>query len=550
MIRTDVLVIGSSLSALMTALNLRHRNPDLEVTVLGPLPSEEKRPMVGESLVEPGILFFREMGLGPYLEREQLIKHGLAFYHKLALHDPADRTYTMHAPKILHHKARQLRRPQFDEAIRARAIELGARFLHGLADKIDVGTGGALHRVEARVDGVDEVISARWLVDCSGRKRLVGTQVTRYQRPEVQRSTFWFRLKNFEPFLSHIDMQRRRDWEFDPWLTTHHFMGRGYWMWCIPLKAPELKNLCSMGFTYRPDLLGKRIRNLDELLAHVQGEHPAIADMIRSGEIVDTQMYFDYYYYAERLYSEDGWFLVGDTARTVDPLYSNGISMTTMQVGQVAEIIERQRAGTLRPGDVDVLDVVGRRMMERAQREVTDQYPVMHDPFQASIRRYLNVTGWFNGFLPLWWNGFFTTPEGARLLEGLFKVEDPMLTSIQALSAQVSARVGPTWRQADFDRGPDIDALLNLRFDCALPDLMRCVGLMFERRRYIRLRLLAMAGWGHLLGQLPHLARETLVPMGFRVVPLLNRAAFAAVRPPLPNQYNRPGGPEREADLP
>src|SRR3954464_7945412 len=118
MMETDVLVVGSSLSSNMTALNLKKRNPGLSVTVLGPLPTEEKRPMVGESLVEPGILFFREMGLGDYLQREQLVKNGLTFYHKLRITDPADRRYSVHAPRVLHHKARQLRRPEFDMALR------------------------------------------------------------------------------------------------------------------------------------------------------------------------------------------------------------------------------------------------------------------------------------------------------------------------------------------------------------------------------------------------------------------------------------------------
>src|SRR5204862_8094172 len=125
-------------------------------------------------------------------------------------------------------------------------------------------------------------------------------------------------------------------------------------------------------------------------------------------------------------------------------------SMTTMQIGQVASIIEGQRDGTLRPGDVDTLDRVGRRMMERAQREVTDQYPVMHDPFQACIRRYLNVTGWFNAFLPLWWNGFFTTPEAARLLLRLFKNRDEDAESLWVLAAEASAAIGPPFTQEAF----------------------------------------------------------------------------------------------------
>ena len=549
MLETDVLVVGSSLSGMMTALNLKHRNPELDVSVLGSLPSEEKRPLVGESLVEPGILFFREVGLGPYLDRTQVLKHGLTFYHKLDLANPADRAYTVHAPEILFHKARQLRRQEFDLACRERAGALGARMLHGLADQIEIGAGGAPHRVRATVDGESIEIRARWIVDATGRKRMIGKKVTKYIRPEKQRSTFWFRLKNFEPFFDHLEAHRRRPWQFDPWLTTHHFLGRGYWIWCIPLELGK-NNLCSVGFTYRPDLFGRRIRSMADFLAQVDRDHPVLSEMVRSGTIVDTQMYFDYFYYSEQLYSEDGWFLVGDTARAVDPLYSNGISMTTFQVGQIAEIIERQRDGTLKPGDIASLDDIGRWIMERAQREVTEQYEIMHDPFQACMRRYLNVTGWFNGVLPLWWNGFFTTPEGARLLLRLFRDRDADAESLWALAAEAAAAIGPPYDQQGFDLGPDLDSVLNLRFDCAREDVMKAVTRMFARRRYIRRRLLAMNGNKHLGREFPRLAGETIRPLLLRLLPMLRPAVFAALRPPLRDQYLRWTGPERDVPEP
>ena len=549
MLETDVLVVGSSLSGMMTALNLKHRNPELDVSVLGSLPSEEKRPLVGESLVEPGILFFREVGLGPYLDRTQVLKHGLTFYHKLDLANPADRAYTVHAPEILFHKARQLRRQEFDLACRERAGALGARMLHGLAEQIEIGAGGAPHRVRATVDGESIEIRARWIVDATGRKRMIGKKVTKYIRPEKQRSTFWFRLKNFEPFFEHLEAHRRRPWQFDPWLTTHHFLGRGYWIWCIPLELGK-NNLCSVGFTYRPDLFGRRIRSMADFLAQVDRDHPVLSEMVRSGTIVDTQMYFDYFYYSEQLYSEDGWFLVGDTARAVDPLYSNGISMTTFQVGQIAEIIERQRDGTLKPGDIASLDDIGRWIMERAQREVTEQYEIMHDPFQACMRRYLNVTGWFNGVLPLWWNGFLTTPEGARLLLRLFRDRDADAESLWALAAEAAAAIGPPYDQQGFDLGPDLDAVLNLRFDCAREDVMKAVARMFARRRYIRRRLLAMNGNKHLGREFPRLAGETIRPLLLRLLPMLRPAVFAALRPPLRDQYLRWTGPERDVPEP
>src|SRR6187397_1591383 len=119
--RCDVLVVGSSVSGLMIAAWLKLEQPELDVVVLGPPPEREKRPYVGESLVEPAILFFRELGMGDVLDTRCMLKNGLTFYHKLRIDDPTDRRYSVHAPETLHHLARQLNRPVFDRALRDHA---------------------------------------------------------------------------------------------------------------------------------------------------------------------------------------------------------------------------------------------------------------------------------------------------------------------------------------------------------------------------------------------------------------------------------------------
>jgi flavin-dependent dehydrogenase len=96
-------------------------------------------------------------------------------------------------------------------------------------------------------------------------------------------------------------------------------------------------------------------------------EHPALAEMVRSGKVLDTSVYHEYLYWADQVYSLDGWFLVGDAARAVDPLYSNGLSLTTVQAQQIGAIIQRQRDGALASGDVEAMDTVWRRFMARQQ---------------------------------------------------------------------------------------------------------------------------------------------------------------------------------------
>jgi flavin-dependent dehydrogenase len=532
----DVLVLGGSISALMTAAWLKLDQPELDVMVLGPPPEREQRPYVGESLVEPAVLFLRELGMGDFLDDHCALKNGLTFYHKLRPGDPADRRYSVHAPRHLHHLARQLNRPVFDRALLEHAVRLGVRVVDGLAEDVTLGRGGERHRVRARIADRTSELSARWLIDATGRKRVVGHKVTAYTRPtERQRSTFWIRLAGFEPFLPHIEMSARRPHDYDLWFSTHHFMGPGNWTWGIPLQSGEHERLISLGVAWRPDVFpDDPIRSLEGMIALYDRTHPALADMIRSGTVLDTNRYYNYLYAAEHIYSLDGWFLVGDAARTVDPLYSTGMSMSSIQALQVSGMIRRQREGRLSAADVAALEDVWMRLGRRNQDDISDQYATMHDPLQACMRRYWNVCGWFNGVLPLWWNGFLTDPVGARLIAPLLSEPDPDSRAAWALFAESSRRVGEDPRAELFDRTADLDVVLNLRFDCSRADLAAHISRMFVERAHIRWSLARMGGWGLVSRQLPRLSVDLAKAAVVRLfLAQRGRQAFREVRAPL-----------------
>jgi len=66
----------------------------------------------------------------------------------------------------------------------------------------------------------------------------------------------------------------------------------------------------------------------------------------------------------------------------------------------------------------------------------------------------------------------------------------------------------------------------------------------------MRLNLLAMTGYSNLLREAPRLISETIRPLLFRMLPILKPAVFAALRPPLQNQYVRWTGADREVPEP
>src|SRR3546814_7748364 len=78
-----VVILGGGLAGLTLALQLRQRDPAIDVLVLerNAHPVREAAFKVGESTVEVGAHYFAEvLGLREHLQREQLVKFGLRYF--------------------------------------------------------------------------------------------------------------------------------------------------------------------------------------------------------------------------------------------------------------------------------------------------------------------------------------------------------------------------------------------------------------------------------------------------------------------------------------
>lgn len=536
--KTDVIIVGSSISGLMTSCYLKLKLPHLNILVIGPRPEQEKRAYVGESLTEISIHFFWEIGLKNYLDRIHDRKNGLTFYHKLRIDDPNNYRYSVHAPsESLYYHSRQINRPIFDHDLRLHAIQMGVLFLDGKVNEVNIGDGKNRHQAIVKTPTEECVrLSARWIVDATGHNRVIGKKVTTYNRPETgQRSAFWLRLADFNDFLPHLELSMRRPHDYDLWHSTHHFMGHANWIWCIPLQSQsrDRKNLVSVGITYRPDLYQQSLQNLDHFLAAVESEHPAVAAMVRSGQVLDMHSYRNYLYNADQVYSANRWFLVGNAARTVDPLYSTGLAMTALQIQQITEIVRRDLANTLAMDDVEVLSSFWCQLTARRQVDITDQYATMHDPFSAHLRRYWNLNGWWNGILPLWWSGFLTNPQGARSLIGLLQGGEKSERAAWDLFKEVSTQIGAVEPQ-DFEQTFDFDQIINRRFDRSIDSIPQQLSRYFLWRLKIRFHLMKRLGSQQQLLQVRPLLQELTRMLAVKYLFRLKfRSLFQTINPPL-----------------
>src|SRR6476646_4819964 len=439
----DVLVMGGGATGQLAAAYLRMRFPTLKVAVVeGP---HKNRPIVGESLVEVSVDFMFELGLGSYLVEKHYPKYGLTYYFKPDIDNPADRTYVVDeiptAPQIL---SFQINRFTFDREVRDRNEKNGVQLIDGTVTGLEINGGDGIHAVTVQdAAGGKQTLSARWLVDATGRNRVLAKQLQLQEKVNEQKNVFWFRLINFNPeLLSRIHAIKKQNRAYVSYFATHHFFGKGNWIWYIPMRSPENVPLVSIGITNRKDVYPPgEPRTMEQFLECVGREHPVLVDLVRTGTVVDTNFYSSYMWECRQRYSADRWYIIGDAGDTVDPLYSVGLALSSLQIRQIAAIIKRELDGDDTEEFTKDIDTVLAAFQRSVTRDTTRLYECMGDAYECHLRVHLAVVKLFHLGLPLVMNDYLWDPLGVKLVNWFASLDTLEADSkkIQELIREVAA---------------------------------------------------------------------------------------------------------------
>jgi flavin-dependent dehydrogenase len=417
-VTTDVLVMGGGATGQLAAAYLHMRFPELKVTVVeGP---HKNRPIVGESFVEITIDFLLELGLGPYLIEHHFPKYGLTYYFKPEIDRPEDRTYVVdETPTVPPLLSFQINRFTFDREVRRRNVENGVEMIDGTVAGVDLSNNGGRHAVTIRDAAEQEhVLQTRWLVDATGRNRVLAKLLQLNDKVTEQKDVFWFRLANFNPeILGRIHAIKKENRAFVPYFATHHFFGQGNWIWCIPMRSPENTPFISIGITYRKDVYPHgQVRTMEQFLECVGREHEMIVELVRSGTVTDTNFYGSYMWECRQHYSPDRWYIIGDAGNTVDPLYSVGMALSSVQIRQIAALMQHELSGHDCREFTKDLDTAISAFHHSLTRDTTRLYECTGDAYQCHLRVHLIVTKLFHLGLPALMNNYLWDPLGAKLI--------------------------------------------------------------------------------------------------------------------------------------
>ena len=441
----DVAILGGGLAGLSLANQLMLARPQTRVLVTDkrPDPAPESAFKVGESSVEVGAYYYRNIcGMADHLNEQHIRKLGLRFFlpagdnsditRRVEFSTPPTPSRSRVSKSVYTH---QIDRGVFENALFDRALERGADAVRGWrVEDVDLDPE-AEHKVTLSNEGATQTVSARWVVDATGRFNLLRRKLGLQTDTGHHVNAAWFRLKGG---MNYEDWTDDEEWKSQGWEpgvrkdATSHLIGQGYWVWLIRLAPGPI----SIGVVADPRFHPfEEINEFDRMLEWMRKHEPQLAGQLedRLDEVQDFLVIEDFSYSSSEVFSMDRWCLAGEAAAFIDPLYSPGSDFIAYLNSFAGDLIARDLDGEDIEERLDFFNFFFFQLFEPGLWLYRDQYQIFGNP-QVMMCKLLNDNiAYFSTLAFLFLHGKMTQLDDLGEVMEVFDTFVPLLARVQDL---------------------------------------------------------------------------------------------------------------------
>lgn len=290
------------------------------------------RPHVGESLVPSSTRVFKDLDFLKVMEAEKFPhkfgavwtssgENARAYEHKWEGLEPDCRADICFAereqPGVEQNYTYHVDRGKFDLLLLQHANKFGASVCQGVTVK-DVHFEDGISKVLCSLGGKAETtVSAKIVVDASGRKTFLGNRLrVKTIDPVFDQYAIHTWFENYDRLATGLGTER------GDFIYVHFLPLTNSWVWQIPITD----TITSIGVVTQKKNF-KAAKDKEAFFWEALSSRPDLHNALRKADQIRPFTEEGDYSYAMKQITGDGWLMIGDAGRFVDPIFSTGVSI-------------------------------------------------------------------------------------------------------------------------------------------------------------------------------------------------------------------------------